>query len=54
MRLKIAGRKGYVPRSTKLTKYEDAYKYAKSELLRLQLAARDAVRMATTSGLTTA
>jgi integrase len=40
MRLKIAGRKGYVTRSTKLTKYEDAYEYAKSELLRLQLAAR--------------
>ena len=35
MRLKIGGRKGYVTRSTKLTIYEDAYEYAKSELLRL-------------------
>jgi len=40
MRLKIGGRKGYVTRSTKLTIYEDAYKYAKSELLRLQQAAK--------------
>ena len=39
MRLKIGGRKGYVTRSTKLTIYEDAYEYAKSELLRLQQAA---------------
>ena len=38
MRLKIGGRKGYVTRSTKLTVYEDAYEYAKSELLRLQQA----------------
>ena len=40
MRLKIGGRKGYVTRSTKLTIYEDAYEFAKSELLRLQQAAR--------------
>lgn len=40
MRLKIGGRKGYVTRSTKLTMYEDAYEFAKSELLRLQQAAR--------------
>ena len=40
MRLKIGGRKGYVTRSTKLTIYEDAYEYAKSELLRLQQAAK--------------
>lgn len=40
MRLKIGGRKGYVTRSTKLTSYEDAYEFAKSELLRLQQAAR--------------
>lgn len=40
MRLKIGGRKGYVTRSTKLTLYEDAYEFAKSELLRLQQAAR--------------
>ena len=40
MRLKIGGRKGYITRSTKLTVYEDAYEYAKSELLRLQQAAR--------------
>lgn len=40
MRLKIGGRKGYVTRSTKLTNYEDAYEFAKSELLRLQQAAR--------------
>ena len=39
MRLKIGGRKGYVTRSTKLTVYEGAYEYAKSELLRLQQAA---------------
>lgn len=35
MRLKISGRKGYITRSTKLTVYEDAYEFAKSELLRL-------------------
>ncbi|SEN97400.1 Phage integrase family protein [Pseudorhodobacter antarcticus] len=40
MRLKIGGRKGYVTRSTKITIYEDAYEFAKSELLRLQQAAR--------------
>ena len=40
MRLKIGGRKGYVTRSTKLTIYEDAYEYAKSELLRLQQASK--------------
>ena len=40
MRLKIAGRKGYVTRSTKLTKYEDAYEFAKGELLRLQHGAK--------------
>lgn len=40
MRLKIGGRAGYVTRSTKLTSYEDAYEYAKAELLRLQQAAR--------------
>jgi len=40
MRLKIGGRKGYVTRSTKLSVYEDAYEYAKGELLRLQQAAR--------------
>ena len=39
MRLKIGGRKGYITRSTKLTTYEDAYEYAKNELLRLQHAA---------------
>ena len=35
MRLKIGGRKGYVTRTTKLTSYEDAYEFAKSELLAL-------------------
>jgi len=40
MRLKIGGRKGYITRSTKLTVYEDAYEYAKSELLRLQHASK--------------
>ena len=40
MRLKIGGRKGYITRSTKLTNYEDAYEYAKNELLRLQHAAK--------------
>jgi integrase len=40
MRLKIGGRKGYITRSTKLTTYEDAYEYAKNELLRLQHAAK--------------
>jgi len=39
MRLKIGGRKGYITHSTKLTTYEDAYEYAKNELLRLQHAA---------------
>lgn len=40
MRLKIAGHNGYVTKSTKLTSYEDAYEFAKSELLRLQQAAK--------------
>lgn len=40
MRLKIGGRKGYITRSTKLTKYEDAYAFAHDEYLRLQQAAR--------------
>jgi integrase len=40
MRLKIGGHKGYVTRSTKLTVYEDAYEFAKGELLRLQHAAK--------------
>ena len=40
MRLKIAGHKGYVTKSTKLTSYEDAYEFAKGELLRLQQAAK--------------
>ena len=40
MRLKIGGHTGYVTRSTKLTIYEDAYEFAKSELLRLQQAKR--------------
>jgi hypothetical protein len=40
MRLKIAGRKGYITKSTKLTKYEDSYEFAKGELLRLQHAAK--------------
>ena len=40
MRLKIGGRKGYITRSTKLTVYEDAYEFAKAELLRLQHAAK--------------
>jgi len=40
MRLKIAGRKGYITRSTKMTKYEDAYAFAHAEYLRLQHAAR--------------
>ena len=40
MRLKINGRNGYITRSTKLTGYEDAYAFAKSELLRLQQAQR--------------
>jgi hypothetical protein len=39
MRLKIGGRKGYITRSTRLTIYEDAYEFAKSDLLRLQQAA---------------
>ncbi|WP_037306895.1 tyrosine-type recombinase/integrase [Ruegeria halocynthiae] len=40
MRLKVAGHKGYITRSTKLTKYEDAYAFAHDEYLRLQQAAR--------------
>jgi integrase len=40
MRLKIAGHTGHVTKSTKLTSYEDAYEFAKSELLRLQQAKR--------------
>lgn len=40
MRLKIAGQKGYYTRSTKLTKYEEAFDYAQAEFLRLQQAAR--------------
>ena len=36
MRLKIKGHKGYYDRSTGLTNYEEAYVFAKSELLRLQ------------------
>lgn len=40
MRLKIAGHKGYITRSTKLTKYEDAYAFAHDEYLRLSQAAR--------------
>lgn len=40
MRLKIAGHKGYLTKSTKLTRYEDAYEFAKGELLRLQQAQR--------------
>ena len=40
MRLKIAGHNGYVTKSTKLTSYEDAYEFAKGELLRLQQAAK--------------
>ena len=36
MRLKINGHTGYHERSTKLTNYEEAYVFAKSELLRLQ------------------
>ena len=40
MRLKIAGHKGYITRSTKLTKYEDAYAFAHDEYLRLQQAAK--------------
>ena len=43
MRLKIAGHAGYVTKSTKLTLYEDAYEFAKSELLRLQQAKRRAL-----------
>jgi integrase len=39
MRLKIAGHKGYITQSTKLTSYEDAYEFAKNELFRLQHAA---------------
>ena len=40
MRLKIGGHTGYVTKSTKLTVYEDAYEYAKSELWRLEQAAK--------------
>lgn len=40
MRLKIAGHKGYLTRSTKLAKYEEAFVFAQSEYLRLQQAAR--------------
>ena len=40
MRLKIAGHKGYITRSTKLAKYEEAFVYAQAEFLRLQGAAR--------------
>jgi hypothetical protein len=40
MRLKIAGHKGHVTRSTKLPKYEEAFVFAQSEYLRLQQAAR--------------
>ena len=40
MRLKIAGHKGYITRSTKLTKYEDAYAFAHDEYLRLRQAAK--------------
>lgn len=40
MRLKIAGHKGYITRSTKLAKYEEAFVYAQAEFLRLQQAAR--------------
>lgn len=40
MRLKINGKKGYITRSTKLAVYEEAYEFAKGELLRLQQAAR--------------
>ena len=40
MLLKIGGRKDYVICSMKLTIYEDSYEYAKSELLRLQQAAK--------------
>ncbi len=39
MRLKIAGHKGYVTRSAKLAKYEEAFVYAQAEFLRLQQAA---------------
>jgi len=34
MRLKIAGHKGYITRSTKLAKYEEAFVSAQSEYLR--------------------
>lgn len=40
MRLKIAGHKGYITRSTKLAKYEEAFVYAQAEFLRLQQATR--------------
>lgn len=41
MRLKIAGHKGYITRSTKRTKYEDAYAFAHEEYLRLQQAVKN-------------
>ena len=40
MRLKIGGRKVNLTRSTKLTMYENASEFAKSDLLRLQQAVR--------------
>jgi hypothetical protein len=40
VRLKIAGHTGYVTKSTKLIVYEEAYEFAKSELLRQQQAKR--------------
>jgi hypothetical protein len=40
MRLKIAGHKGYIMRSTKFAKYEEAFVFAQSEFLRLKQAAR--------------
>ncbi len=36
----MGGRKSYVTRSTQFTIYEDAYEYAKSELLGLQQVAK--------------
>jgi hypothetical protein len=36
MQLKVAGHKGYITRSTKLAKYEDAYAFTQAEYLRLQ------------------
>ena len=40
MQLKVAGHKGYITRSTKLAKYEDAYAFTQAEYLRLQQAVR--------------